>query len=358
MPQYRKVMKQKLQQIIQKAIRDTIFPGCVIGIVTRKGDKKILPYGRFTYDADSPEMKEDSVFDVASITKAIPTSSLALKALEMGRIRLDEVLVKWIPEYKSSYKDSVSIKHLLTHTLDYDFRLSACKDLPPKQILETIYNAELKAPPGSKFTYCNATSILLGILVERVFGEKLDVLAKEYFFNPLGMRQTSFSPGKTVIDKIVPTEIDTWRDRVIKGETHDESAWVLSRIMVPGSAGMFSTVPDLLVFLGMLLNNGVYKSQQYFKSDTITLLSTNQIGGIGESTGLGWEVNQHDYMGECCSQRTIGKTGFTGCVVMCDLEKGVGIAFLSNYTWPHRKKGKEQINAVRREVADVVFGKL
>ena len=351
-------MKQEINQIIQKGMRDNIFPGCVIGIVTPKGEKSIFPFGRFTYDIDAQEMEEGSVFDVASITKTIPTSCLALKALEMDRIRLDEAVVKWIPEYNNSFKDKVLIKHLLTHTLDFNFRLSAFKDQSPEKILETIYTEKLKTPPGSTFVYCNATSILLGILVERVFDEKLDVLAKEYFFNPLGMKQTTFSPEESTIDKIVPTEIDKWRDRVIKGEIHDESAWVISKIMVPGSAGVFSCVPDLLLFLEVLLNNGEYKSRHYFKSDTIALLSTNQIAGIGESTGLGWELNQPDYMGNNCSKRTIGKTGFTGCVVMCDLEKGVGLVFLSNYTWPHRKEGKEQINAVRREVADTVFGKL
>lgn len=351
-------MKNELKSVAQKAIESRIFPGCVIGVVTRKGKKTVLPFGRFTYDTEAPEMTENSIFDVASVTKSIPTSSLALKALEQGKIGLNDRLVEWVPEYNNSYRNDVRIKHLFTHTLEFDSRLSSCKALPPEKILETIYNEELKTPPGSGFFYCNATSILLGILIERIFDKTLDTLAEEYFFSPLGMNTTTFSPEKSIENAIVPTEIDKWRGRTVRGEVHDESAWVLSRIMTPGSSGLFSCAPDLLIFLEMLLNEGAYKSQQYFKPDTIRLLSTNQIARIGESTSLGWGLNQHQYMGECCSQHTIGKTGFTGCVVMCDLEKGIGLVLLSNYTWPHRKEGKEQINAVRREVADIVFGKL
>ena len=351
-------MREKLGNIVQTPIKEHIFPGCVIGVVTRNGERNIFPFGRFTFNSDAPEMEEDTIFDVASITKAIPTSCLALKALEMGKIKIDDALIYWIPEYNNSYREKVLVKHLLTHTLDFDFRLSACKDLPPQKILETIYNAELNSAPGSTFMYCNATSILLGILIERVFDKKLDTLAEELYFEPLGMKNMTFSPDSNTMNKVVPTEIDNWRGREIQGEIHDESAWVLRKIMTPGSAGLFSCAPDLLVFLEMLLYEGAYKSKKYFKPDTIRLISTNQIAEIGESTGLGWELNQPDYMGTNCSSSTIGKTGFTGCVVIVDLKKGIGLTLLSNYTWPHRKEGKEQINKIRRQVADVVFNGL
>ena len=119
--------KQKLQQIIHTAIETSVFPGCVVGTVNCSGEKNIFPFGRFTYDSDAPEMEEDTIFDVASITKVVPTSCLALKALEMGKVRLNDALIKWIPEYNNSYRDGVLVKHLLTHTLDFDYRLSASR---------------------------------------------------------------------------------------------------------------------------------------------------------------------------------------------------------------------------------------
>jgi CubicO group peptidase (beta-lactamase class C family) len=152
---------------------------------------------------------------------------------------------------------------------------------------------------------------------------------------------------------IAPTEIDCWRGGVVQGEVHDESAWALNRPV--GSAGLFSTVPDLLTFLCMLLNRGTWKGVRFFSEESIQAMGTNQIAHIGSCTGLGWELNQPRYMGKNCSDWCIGKTGFTGCVFLCDLDKGMGMVLLSNSTFPQRNNNQEAINSVRRDVADIVF---
>lgn len=344
-----------LEKIICDAIRDKVFPGCVVGLIDKEKEKWVLPFGKFKFGANATQMSGDTIFDVASITKSIPTSSLALKALELGKIELEDKIIDWVPEYRNSYKNDARIKHLLTHTLDYDFRLSECKDLSPKKLLDVIMTSRLRTKPGKKFSYCNATSIILGVLIERVFGEKLPKLASKYFFDPLSMDRTFFNPDKKYIKQIVPTEIDEWRGKIIKGEIHDESAWVINKIINPGSAGLFSCVPDLLTYLEMLLNGGKYKSNKYFSTETINKMSTNQIPETGEVTGLGWELNQSRYMGTASSDRTIGKTGFTGCFVACDLIKGIGVVLLSNHTWPKRKNQKDSINKVRQEICDLFF---
>jgi CubicO group peptidase (beta-lactamase class C family) len=159
-------------------------------------------------------------------------------------------------------------------------------------------------------------------------------------------------------ERIVPTEIDPWRGRVVQGEVHDESAYTLSRVMVPGSAGLFSTAPDLLNFLDMLLAGGVWGGRRFFSERMIRRMSTNQAGPIGACTGLGWELFQRSFMGARCSGRTIGKTGFTGCSCVCDLERGVGIVILSGYTYPRRKSTRGPIDEVRRDIADIVLGEL
>jgi CubicO group peptidase (beta-lactamase class C family) len=140
---------------------------------------------------------------------------------------------------------------------------------------------------------------------------------------------------------------------VIQGEVHDESAWALPWAV--GSAGLFSTVPDLLTFLSMLLNGGTWKGVRFFSEGTIQSMSTNQIARLGSCTGLGWELNQPHYMGEHCSDHSIGKTGFTGCMCLCDLGQGTGIVLLSNCTYPRRKPDKELINSVRRDIADIIL---
>ncbi len=350
-------MKRKLEHIAKKAINEHTFPGCIIGVIKGNGKKTVQSFGTYTYNPNSPQIVEDSIFDVASITKAIPTASLALKAIDQGRIQLNDRLIKWVSEINNSNRNDILIKHLLTHTLDFGIRLSGYRDYAPEKILDIIFNAELQSSPGSRFVYSNATSILTGILVERVFRKKLNILAQEYFFDPLGMKDSVFKPNKKLLGRIVPTEIDNWRGGVVKGEVHDESAWVLNRAITPGSAGLFSTAPDLLIFLEMLLNEGVYRSNRIFSRETIKLFSTNYLEEIEESAGLGWELNQPRYMGNYFSKRTIGKTGFTGCVVICDLIKKIGIVFLSNYTFPHRKQDKELINSARRQIADAIFKK-
>lgn len=345
----------RFNEVINRAIEQKIFPGCGLGFIYRNRIKHILFYGKTTYEDQAPVLPRDALFDVASITKAIPTSSLALSLLDQSRISLDDQVYQWFPEY-TGFDKRITLRHLLTYTLDFNLSLSAQKDLKPEDLLRNILTRKLHTPPGEKFLYCNATSIILGMLIERIWQKKLDQLAQDIFFKSLGMRNTTFHPTPLQREKCVPTEKDPWRNRILKGEIHDESAWVLRNIMIPGSAGLFTCVPDLMIFLEMLLCRGVYNSQRYFSEEIIRLMITNQIAASGESTGLGWELNQSRYMGKYCSSQTIGKTGFTGCVIIADLQKGSGFVLLSNYTWPTRKSNADLINAVRRDIADILLG--
>jgi CubicO group peptidase (beta-lactamase class C family) len=189
-----------------------------------------------------------------------------------------------------------------------------------------------------------------------VLGADLHTLSRERLFDPLGMHSTTFHPERLERDRIAPTEIDPWRGGEVRGAVHDESAWRLREIMYPGSAGLFSTVADLTRFLAMALRGGRYRGVRVLSARTIDLIQHNQLAAIGHSAALGWELNQARYMGRRCSERTIGKTGFTGCVVIVDFERERGVVMLSNYTWPRRKAGPDPINAVRAAVADAVFG--
>jgi CubicO group peptidase (beta-lactamase class C family) len=348
-------MIEKITERINKAILERVFPGCVVGFVSPRSELTVAAFGRHTYDASSPHMKQDSIFDVASITKAIPTSSLALQLIDKEKLRPDDRLIDYIPEFNNSSREKVLIRHLLTQTLNYNFRLSALKDSGPDGILNAIFTTEFQSEPGSTYFYSNATSILLGMVVEKVNKECLAVTAQREFFDPLAMERTSFFPEQFSKLDIVPTEFDTWRGRLIHGEIHDESAFVLRQKMVAGSAGLFSSVPDLLRFLQMLLNNGIWQGRRYFSDNSIRRMQTNQIPGLGLFAGLGWELNQKRYMGNYCSGQTIGKTGFTGCVCICDIPGQTAMALLSNSTFPARKPDMHTIDSVRRDIADIIF---
>ncbi|MBN1263084.1 MAG: beta-lactamase family protein [Candidatus Pacebacteria bacterium] len=349
-----------IKKRLQKEIRKKLFPGCVFGLV-KNNHQTIFSCGHFTYAKDSAEVKNGSVFDLASITKSVPTACLALLLIEEGKLGLDDQLIKYLPEFKNSDRKLVLIRHLLTHTLDFNrsFRLSALKNKKPAQILEAIYTTEFQTKPGQNFYYANANSVLLGLVVEKIFGQSLDKIAQKKFFKPLGMKKTAFHPLKLFSrDEIVPTEIDPWRGRVIQGEIHDESAWALRPRIIAGSAGLFSTAGDLLIFLKMILNYGTLAGKKYFKKETIQKMITNQINGLGLSTGLGWEINQPKFMGHYCGEKTFGKTGFTGCFCLGDIKKQVAFVFLCNATYPKRKPRQvysKNINQLRADLANLVL---
>lgn len=349
-------MESAIRVRIEQAIGQKVFPGCVVGVTNTKGERLLIPVGSFTYDSGARPVQEDTIFDVASITKSIPTACLALQLVEQGKLGLHDQVIKYIPEFENPEAEKATVWHLLTHTLDFDFALSDHKDLPAPELLNFILKSSFKTPPGTVFRYANANSILLGMVIERFTGVKLDVLASEQFFLPLGMSRTTFHPLEQFAkDEIVPTETCPWRGRAIQGEIHDESAWVLQKIMAPGSAGLFSCASDLLTFMEMLLARGEYHGKNFFSPQTVEKMYRNQLASIGASAGLGWGLNEPRYMGKCACETTFGKTGFTGCLCLVDVARGVALVMLSNYPYPKRKPDPTLINEVRRDVADIVL---
>lgn len=341
-------LQEKITEILNEAMKRKIFPGAVFGIVRKNGSMLVVPSGRFTYDNDSPVVTENTVYDVASVTKSIPTSSLALYLVDQGKLRIEEKMIRYLPEYKGSFREDVTIHHLLTQTLRFSFPLSSIAHLKSDEIIEKILHARLLDVPGSSYYYVNATSILLGMVIEKVTGKSLDVSAGEIFFNPLGMTKTTFHPH----EKVPPTEILP-SGKIIQGVIHDESA----RAMLPrvvGSTGLFSSAPDLLRFLRMLLGGGVFEGKRFFSEKIVKQMYTNQLSSSHIPVGLGWEISA-SWMGEKKGENTFGKTGFTGCVVVCDVEKGIGAVLLTNRTYPHRPPIGDAINQVRRDVLDMVF---
>lgn len=346
-------MEQHLKAILEQARHDHLFTGAVVAFVS-SGNQKIIPVGYYD-ETESDPISDMSMFDVASITKSIPVATLALYLIDQGEVTLDTPIRSLIPRLKTTYAEDITLWHLLTQTLDYHFSLAALKHLSADEILQSILTAKFTIPPGEKMSYSNATSILLGMVIETITGQKLDLFADELFFKPMGMLNTTFHPGQFPQNNIVPTEHDPWRARIVRGEVHDESTFVLRNIMVPGSAGLFSTAPDLLIFLTMLLNKGTYRNKQYFSEGIIEQMVTNQLKGVDYPVGLGWELNQSQYMGHYTSDATIGKTGFTGCVVIADLTKGRAMVLLTNYHYPQRKASSTALHALRGAIADVIF---
>ena len=194
-------------------------------------------------------------------------------------------------------------------------------------------------------------------MIERAIGRRLDRIAGERFFGPLGMRDTTFFPELRSDLSVAPSEDDPWRGRIICGEVHDESAWALRPVMVAGSAGLFSTAADLLGFMAMLLDHGSHDGFKLFKKETIAFMYTNALPpGMGCSAGLGWELKAPEFMGKSCTPSTFGKTGFTGCAIVVDPAREAGLVLVTNHTFPRRRSDRTIINTVRSALADMVLG--
>jgi CubicO group peptidase (beta-lactamase class C family) len=317
----------------------TLFSSCCVG-VSRNGETEILAFN----------CEKDSIFDCASITKSMPTGYLALKTIENGLLSLETPVAEILPDFAKHHDSSAKIFHLLTHSLDYRFPMSSLKDLPPQEIWLRICSHKFEIPPGELFCYGNANSILLGKALENIYKAPLDKLAKEKLFEPLKMKDTGWHPLEWVAKKrIIPTEICPWRGRELIGETHDESAWKLEQeFRAVGSAGIFSTVPDILKFLRHIM-----ESEFLIKN-----LTTNAFKKSGECTALGFELNNEKFMGKIKEGEAIfGKTGFTGTSFICNPKNKLCLVILSNYTYPRRKPNADQINEFRAKLAeDVAVG--
>lgn len=349
-------LDQRLAQVAEAAIRDHVFPGCVVGYI-REGHTQVRPFGHLTYEATEP-VQADTYYDVASVTKSIPTNCLILKLIEDGRLRLEDKVVRYIPELDNTYREDIQLKHLLTYTMVLDLAKGPSaqvqEGLDAPGLWQLLFTSPLKAAPGRLYLYSNAPAVLLGLIAERVGGKPVDELAQEWFFDPLGMERTTFHPEKLARDHVAPTEHD-WRGQV-HGQVHDEMAWVLRRDgYVAGHAGLFTTAGDLLTFAQMLLAEGEYQGRRYFRPETVRAMYTNQIAALGATTGLGWELGQRRFMGRAASDQTFGKTGFTGSIILIDPVKSAAMVLLSNRIYPQRSATRDAINQVRCQMADIVF---
>lgn len=345
--------------LLRHAQADGVFHKAVAGFILPDGTTRLVAL-------DTPE---NTVFDIASLTKVCPTSTLALSYILEGRLGLDTKVVDYIPELQTNYREDIRVFHLLTHSLDYRVPMKTLRTLPPEGILEALFTYQFAKAPGADFNYGNPASVLLGMILQRLTGKDLQQQGRERFFGPLGMTRSGWDPltrewNRIAVEEIAPTEICSFRGREIRGEIHDESAWVLRKLFPVGSAGMFSCVPDLLKFVKMVLDDGRAadgngNTVQVAPAGILEMVSTNAFDKeVGACTALGWELAQSKFMGSRVSPRTFGKTGFTGASIVADPIAGAAAVLLSDFTYPHREPSADRIHAFRATLADAFFGAL
>jgi CubicO group peptidase (beta-lactamase class C family) len=302
-------------------------------VFSLSGASEIVAAGRYTYDEDSPVVTPETVYDLASVTKVIPTAALAARFIAANKIGLGDAITFHIPELQNDY--GATIEDLLRYRVKGP-RLATLEFATFEEIRTHLFENGFDGPPGQP-AYSNLPSYLLGVLLERAGKGSLAALAHHHFFKPLSMERTTFFPAK---DECVPTEIQG--ERVIQGIVHDESArkFALRRRSV-GHAGLFSTAIDLMKCAEALLSGDM---PEVFEA---------------AEQGLGWSVHENFFMGEAVSKRAFGKTGFTGTSIVVDPEKKLALVLLANRTFPERPSDAtskdSEINRLRRTLAEAVF---
>ena len=329
------------RRIIYNAIDDAIFPGAQVFI--SKGDHIILNegFGETSNEENAKNVTQNTIYDVASLTKILSTTPVTMKLIEKNRLSLDFPLKDFYPSYNTDDKRNITIRHLLTHTSGLKGYITYYKNpnMDRDSIIEDIINQNLDYEPDSKTVYSDLGMILLLDIIEKVTGSRLDKLSSKYFYIPLGMHSTMFNPSEDFLDRIAPTENDTnFRNKLLKGIVHDENAYILGGIS--GHAGLFSNASDIGIFCKMLLDEGYYLGTRYF--DTALINSFTKRKNIPENSdrALGWDTpsQQGSTAGDYFSNNSYGHLGFTGTSVWSDPVNDIIVVLLTNRVYPTRDK--------------------
>jgi beta-N-acetylhexosaminidase len=345
--------------VIEKAIGDRAFPGATLAVGYR-GKLSVHPFGNLKYDAKSPMVKADTMYDIASLTKVVVTTTLVEKLVEgdfPSPLNLDAPIERYLPEWtkgpQPEWRHKVTVRNLMTHTSGLPpfkeyWRTSTSK----QETLRRIFAEPLEYEPGTKVVYSDLGIILMAEIIQRLTGKTLDVLANENIFGPLGMKRSMYNPPKAIWPAIAPTEFDSQlRHRMLQGEVHDENAFAIGG--VSGHAGVFSTAPDLAAFCQMLLSGGVYAHQRILRRATIAEFTVPQPLAQNTRT-LGWVVpTEGSSSGHYFSAHSYGHTGFTGTTIWIDPDRQLFVVLLTNRVHPTRENHK--IAEVRPAVHDAVM---
>ncbi|HTX41253.1 MAG TPA: serine hydrolase domain-containing protein [Acidobacteriaceae bacterium] len=344
------------QSVLERGIEQQAFPGAAWGVLHRGELVALDAVGRFTYEETAPAVEPETVFDLASVTKVVATTSAAMLLVDRGRLELDARLGDILPGFvigmePHSGKERVTLRMLLAHTSGLPAYVELFRTCTtPEAMLRAALKLPLEAQPGTRTEYSDIGFMLLGKAIEVLSGEAFDALCAREIFAPLGLESTRFGPNAAGRSAIPPTENDTWfRGRVIQGEVQDENASVMGG--VAGHAGVFANVRDLLELAACLMARGkTAEGRQLFRPETVELFTTRQESG----RALGWDVPKEtgSSAGKYFGPLSIGHLGYAGTSIWIDPEQELAVALLTNRTWPDRSS--QRIKTVRPAFHDAV----
>ncbi|MBI3400718.1 MAG: DUF1343 domain-containing protein [Acidobacteria bacterium] len=368
--------------LVDEAIARRELPGAVV--LVGRGDAIAYhsAFGRRAVQPAPEAMTEDTIFDLASLTKVVATTTSVMTLIEAGRLRLNDPVAQFVPEFGRYGKNGITIRHLLTHTsgLRPDLELEVEFHGADEAIRRAIEEVPT-APPGERFVYSDINFFLLGDIVRRVSGQRLDAYAAQHVFEPLGMKETRFLPPESWRPRIAPTERCVglaWpcpstplgasppaslgasatgaEVPFLRGVVHDPTARRMDG--VAGHAGLFSTAADLSRFCRMLLNGGSLGAMRILSPAMVArMTSPSTPVGMRDVRGLGWDIDStySSNRGELFPIGSYGHTGFTGTSLWLDPLTKSYVIFLSNRVHPD---GKGDVTPLRAKVATVAAAAL
>jgi serine-type D-Ala-D-Ala carboxypeptidase len=353
--------------VLEQAIAQRAFPGAVFSVLEGDEILAIDGVGSFTYDPASAPVRASTVYDLASVTKVIVTSAMAMLLHQRKKLFLDQPLVEILPAFAQDgdadgERHRVTLRMLLAHASGlpgYVRLFATCPD--GDSLFAACLRLPLESRPGTRMEYSDIGFILLGRALEKIAGEGLDRFCARELFAPLGMSSTCFLPPALWRSSIPPTEDDwVFRHRILQGEVQDENCFVLGGIS--GHAGLFSNAADPLRFVRTLFSAGHASTgspgaPQLFASETVRLFTTRSELPPGSSRALGWDTpSLPSSSGSFFSRHSAGHLGYAGTSLWADFERKLAVVLLTNRTWPHRES--ERIRQIRPAFHDAILDAL
>jgi CubicO group peptidase (beta-lactamase class C family) len=343
----------RLDSIIRVALAEGAAPGAAIAVGRFGRIVHLRGYGYLDYGPGSPAVEPTSLYDLASLTKVVATTTVAMILEEQGKLDLSRPVHSYLPEFDAPDKAAITVQMLLTHSGGLEAGAPLYRQYRGRaEYLAQINARPLKSQPGTATLYSDWDIVLLQAVVERISGLPLDELAASRVFRPLGMLDTQFRPDTSNLAlrrRIASTAIDSARGGLLQGTVHDGNAWALGG--VSGHAGLFSSARDLAIFAQFLLDGGSYDRVRVLAPTTVARWTSRQ--GAASSRALGWDTPAPESSaGRFFSPRSFGHTGFTGTSIWIDPDRDLFVVLLTNRV--NSRGVATRHTQLRRDVADAI----
>jgi CubicO group peptidase (beta-lactamase class C family) len=337
--------------IVRQGHEDGAFPAAVVEVGSVEGVLWREAFGRLDYDAAAQSTQDDTIFDLASLTKVIATTSLALRLVEQEAISLSDRVARWIPEWRGRDRDDVPLRALLTHSSGLTATLPFYRDYTGRREFQhAICALPLEYAPDSQSTYSDLGFILLGFILEDASGTPFETLVRD-FLRPITPLPLLFKPPASLRASIAPTEFDSWRGRRLIGEVHDENGWALGG--VAGHTGLFGVAGAVGDFSRSMLRANASGDDRIGQQETVRRFVT-RAPEVAGSRALGWDTMlPTSSCGSKLSPASFGHTGFTGTSLWIDPVRELYVVFLTNRVNPTRDNTR--IQRIRPALHDAVI---